>query len=114
MPSRMAKLRHELLTDLEQQTTHFLLQFGIQEDVSQQVAINLVNHLTNHWGGQLINIPKNHLYKVATRDLEIYRGFNGKNHAELARRYNLSVRAIYDIVKRTHKILIEEEQGALF
>lgn len=112
--SRMAELRHELLVDLEHQVSCFLQSYGIKTDIAEHVATNLANHLADHWGGQLINIPKDHVYKIASRDLDIYKAFNGRNHAELARGFGLSVRAIYDIIKRTEKLIRDETQGSLF
>lgn len=113
-PNRMAELRHELLTDLEQKVISFLQEQGVPTEAAEHTAINLVNHLADHWGGQLINIPKDHRYKIASRDLEIYNAFDGRNHAALAREFSLSVRAIYDIVKKVQKLITDETQGSLF
>lgn len=113
-PSRMAALRHELLSDLEQKATGFLRERGVAPEIAEHVAIHLANHLADHWGGQLVNIPKDHVYKIASRDLDIYNAFDGRNHAALARQFGLSVRAIYDIVKKVQKLITDETQGSLF
>lgn len=112
-PSRMSELRHELLVDLEHQASCFLQKYGVKTDIAEHLAISLANHIADHWGGQLINLPKDHVYKIASRDYDIYKAFNGRNHAELAREFGLSVRAIYDIVKRTEKLVMDEVQGSL-
>jgi len=65
--------------------------------------------MAEHWGGQLINFPKDSRFEVAKRDEEIWREFNGRNHPYLAQKHNLSQRAIYDIVKRMKKHVMEDQ-----
>ena len=112
--SVMEHLRHELLTDIDAHVKAFLVEFGVEPEIAEHVAINLVNHLVEHWGGQLINFPKDHIYKNAKRDAEIYDAFDGNNHAALSREFGVSVRAIYDIIRRTRKRRIDEVQISLF
>jgi len=85
----MEKLRHELLTDLAEKTGQLLRDFGIEADTSDQIGHSLADHVAEHWGGQLINIPKDYAFKLAKRDLEIWERFNGRNHAALAVEYGI-------------------------
>lgn len=113
-PVGMAALRHELLDDVVEQAKNVLADHGIAADVSEQAATALAEHLADHWGGQLINIPKNFLYKLAQRDRVIYDEFNGRNIAELARKFNMSVRGIYKVITRAKKRAVKEKQPDLF
>jgi len=110
----MAALRHELLDDVVEQAKSVLSDHGVADDVAEQAATALAEHLAEHWGGQLINMPKNFLYKLAQRDRVIYDEFNGRNIAELARKYNMSARGIYKVIERAKKRVVKEKQPDLF
>jgi Mor family transcriptional regulator len=110
----MAALRHELLDDVVEQAKNVLVDHGVDTDVSEQAATAIAEHLADHWGGQLINFPKNFLYKLAQRDRVIYDEFNGRNIAELARKFNMSVRGIYKVINRAQKRAVKEKQPDLF
>ncbi|BEH14296.1 Mor transcription activator family protein [Marinobacter shengliensis] len=108
--SRMKALRHELLRDLSAQTDSLLRDYGIPVDVADQVGHALADHMAQHWGGQLVNFPKDARFEVAQRDLDIWSEFNGRNHPYLAQKYNLSQRAIYDIVRRMKRQAMEDQK----
>ncbi len=55
--------------------------------------------LSNVIGGVSIYCPKADSVQRLIRDKDIYHQFNGNNTDELARRYKLSTRHIYNIVK---------------
>ncbi|MDZ7870745.1 MAG: Mor transcription activator family protein [Rheinheimera sp.] len=110
----MAALRHELLDDVVEQAKNVLVDHGVDTDVSEQAATAIAEHLADHWGGQLINFPKNFLYKLAQRDRVIYDEFNGRNISDLARKFNMSVRGIYKVINRAQKRAVKEEQPDLF
>ena len=78
--------------------------------VSKKVA----RFITDNWGGQLIYIPKNHIGKVSERDQQVYREFNGKNHAALSKKFDLTVQQIYRIVKAVGDAERSKRQTDLF
>ncbi|MBZ9610767.1 Mor transcription activator family protein [Rheinheimera maricola] len=110
----MDALRSELLDDVAAHAKHILADHGVGTDVADQCGVALAEFLADHWGGQLINFPMNFLYKLAQRDLVIYDEFNGRNHAVLASKYNMSVRGIYKLVARVKKRIVAEKQPDLF
>lgn len=110
----MDALRSELLDDVAAHAKNVLADHGIANDVAEQCGVALAEFLAEHWGGQLINFPKNFLYKLAQRDMAIYEEFTGHNHAKLASKYNMSVRGIYKLVTRAHKRIVAEKQPDLF
>lgn len=67
---------------------------------AEDIARILAEDVRRRWGGGLIYIPKGDRHLRDRRDAEIWREFNGRNHAELARRHGLGVAAIYDILER--------------
>ena len=113
--SPMEALRHELLSDVAEHTTLILKQHGIETDVADQAGCSISNHLAEHWGGQVVSIPKDYLYKLSQRDQIIYEEFTGgTNHSALSRKYDVSVRAIYKIITRVRKIEVDKRQIQMF
>jgi len=110
----MSALRSELLDDIVTHVSTILEDNGIAEDLAEQSAIAAADFLAEHWGGQLICFPKNFLFKLAQRDLLIYDEFNGRNHAQLAKKWHMSVRGIYKLVNRVQKRVVAEIQPDLF
>lgn len=111
---RMESMRHELLSDVAHYTADILRAHGVDDDVAKQAGCALSNHLAEHWGGQVLSFPKDYLYKLSQRDLKIYSEFDGSNHSDLARKYDVSVRAIYKIIKRARTRVVERNQPGLF
>lgn len=105
----------ELVADLEDQTAACLMgELKLERRKAAEVAKKVARHITQNWGGQIIYIPKNLLGQISERDMQIYREFSGKNHAQLSRKYNLTVQQIYRIVKEVGIRERAKNQGDLF
>ena len=79
--------RHELLEGVHLHARQTLIDMGIDPELADQAGCAISEMLANDWGGQLVNIPKDHHYRVGRRDLIIYEEFTGTNHDVLARKY---------------------------
>lgn len=106
----------ELVADLEAQTVACLTSIlpMIDKQTATAVSKKLSQHLSNNWGGQLIYFPKNQGGKLDERDKQIYAEFNGKNHFELSKKYDLAVQQIYKIVKTVGQAELAKRQKGLF
>lgn len=105
----------ELVADLEDQMAACLLgSLSIERKEALAISKKVARHITDNWGGQLIYIPKNHLGKISDRDYKIYAAFNGKNHAALAKQFDLTVQQIYKIIKEVGLAERAKNQGDLF
>ena len=111
--SHMEKIRHELLSDVAEHSKLILKDHGIETQLAEQTGVAIADFLASHWGGQLVNIPKDYVFKLAKRDIEIYDEFTGTNHSELARKFDMSVRGIYKIVERARKRDMDHRQPRL-
>lgn len=111
--SVMEERRSELLADVHAQAATMMQEFGIDAAVADQVGCALADHLAQNWGGQNFTIPMDHHYRVSKRDQEIYSEFDGRNHHVLARKFNMSVRGIYKVIKRV-RAKGDPDQHALF
>lgn len=105
----------ELIADLEAQMVACLVSVSnIDRQTALVTAKQVSAHISTHWGGQLLYIPKNHLGKLSERDAEIWQKFNGNNHAALAKEYNLTMQQIYKIVKEASERERAKNQADLF
>ncbi|WP_225307532.1 Mor transcription activator family protein [Nitrincola iocasae] len=100
MSSYMEHRRHELLEDVADHASRIVTDHGIDTETATQVGAAIADHLCQHWGGQMITIPKDYRFGIAKRDAEIWAKFNGRNHSELAREFNMTTRGIYKVVER--------------
>nr|VFK46624.1 MAG: Mor transcription activator family protein [Candidatus Kentron sp. TC] len=76
----------------------------VDKELAEYVGHEVANGFADHWGGQNIYIPKGRIQKIHARNEEIWRSFDGANHADLALRYGVSTTWIYHIVKVMRKI----------
>lgn len=90
--------RNELFDDLSVTLSGEMQRLGISEETAAQVSEAACERICSHWGGQLIAVPKDAKYKRSQRNKAIKLEFNGKNHAELARKFGLTQRAIYKVL----------------
>ncbi|OPH34981.1 hypothetical protein B5J93_11530 [Moraxella equi] len=111
---KTSKQGNALLNDLKSHTESLLAEINIAPDLACQVANELMFQISQHWGGQLIYVIKDSKFLADKRDVEIYRAFNGHNHAELSQEYGLSLPYIYRILKRMSEIERKQNQYDLF
>lgn len=101
----------EVLTDLAKHIEVALeekCQFSPEK--AKQIGIDIAQQMAQNWGGEVIYIPRNLLMALNERDMKIYEEFNGNNHRELARKYNVSMQWVYKIVKKVHKDEVARRQ----
>jgi len=105
----------ELLTDLATHACEVAGQMlGIPRDAAEHLGIEVARKMADHWGGQHIYIPKGVSMIASQRDRVIFDEFNGHNHAELARKYHLSMIWIYKIIRTVRAQEVARRQGGLF
>lgn len=105
----------ELVADLEDQIADCLKRdLILDKHKAKELAVKVARHITDNWGGQLIYIPKNTLGRISDRDMEVYRDFDGRNHAALAKKYGLTMQHIYRIVKEVGIRERAKRQGDFF
>ncbi len=73
---------------------------GVNNAAAVRIAMDIIKELTATYGGHSIYLPKQDAVKHAEKAASILAEFNGKNHAALAEKHELSSRQIYNIVGR--------------
>lgn len=105
----------ELLRELMAKTAAVLREKGgLAENVSNELAAAVVDMVRADLGGQLIYFPKGTMMDVQARDLDMWQDFNGHNHEELARKYDLAVPVVYDRLKKIKRHIMARHQTELF
>ena len=104
----------ELLADLADQIAMKLVESGVEVDRAADIGFAAAEHVRRHWAGQSLYLPKGMRYDFDRKYLEIFEAFNGRNHAELAGKHNLTVMRIYQIIKAVRAEMIRRNQGSLF
>lgn len=112
--SAMAHVRHEFLSDIVAHISTILVENSIDKARAEAAALDVANHLADHWGGQNFSFPKDYTYKVSERDLAIFNEANRDNIHEVARRNGISVNAVYRALKRIRPMAIARSQPDMF
>lgn len=104
----------ELLADMAARIGESLEQQGIAPEKAAEVGMQAAEHVRKNYGGQMLYLPKGHFEEHERRDYEIWDRFNGRNHAELADHYGLSVVRIYQIIKAIQAKEVRRRQPDMF
>jgi Mor family transcriptional regulator len=110
----MSCTRHEFLDDIASQIKQILIDNNVDASLAEQTGIDVSNHLSEHWGGQVFSVPKNHLFKITERDLAIFNEANRNNMHAVARKHGISVNAVYRALKRIRRSAISKSQPDMF
>lgn len=113
-PDRKMRDAPELLADLYAHTARIARDQGMDNEHADLLALAVTESIASHWGGQIVYVAKGARMRLSKRDLDIWRDFTGRNHAELAEKYDVSVQWIYAILKRVRDEIARESQPGLF
>ena len=86
----------------------------LDTEQAESISTEFINHLMRNWGGQQIYIPNGAYIQTTKRDIDLYREFRGNNSYELAKKYNISVQWVYQIVNRMKEIELQSRQTDMF
>lgn len=104
----------QLIADLADKIAAAVAKRGLDPEAAAQVGVEVADQMRADWGGQAIYFAKGLAIDISRRDLEIWERFNGTNHDELARAYNLSVIHVYRRIKTIGDAMRAKRQGGLF
>jgi len=69
---------------------------GFNDDIANSLAGSLMNKLQAKWGGREVYIPS---LKSKDRNKLVKNDFNGLNHTEVCKKYDISLSTLYRVVK---------------
>lgn len=103
----------EYLADFLFLCTRTLIESGIDEEIAVIVSNNICERMCESWGKQLIYFPEFDSQERLVRNAKIFNECNGSNHHELAKKYDLSIQAVYRIYKSVLQDHVSKNQGKL-
>ena len=110
--SLMAARRNELLNDLIAAVERRLVDNEIPAAMAAIVAADLADHLTDHWGGQMLYIPLEYHRKLVKIELEIWEAYSaGRSYADLARQHAMTESGVRRLVNRVRAKLAAMRQS---
>lgn len=75
-----------------------------QSTLSKQEAVDLatqvVDRMRQHWGGLQIYFPKGVGRAADSRNIRISDEFDGTNHHQLAKKYQVSLTVVYEAIRQ--------------
>ena len=98
-PENYPELLAELLTMLALE----LRQAGLDVTSANDIAWRTVERVRDSWGGQVIYIPSGNRFDSVKRYEAMWQAFDGRNHAELARKFGVSEQTVYNAISLMRK-----------
>lgn len=106
---------HEsLMTGIRQAVCCVLTAHSVPAVDARTAADLVAARLAAAWVNCVIHIPQGIKYRTMLRNQEIFDLFSGNNHAELGRKFRVSIQQIYQIIKKSREEYIRERQQDLF
>lgn len=99
----------EVLAYIADFIARFLRKSGAPIEVATEAGKECAGGLADCFGGQIVYMPRDVAGRINKTHQAIVQKFNGRNHAELAAEFQLSVQTIYRVLK-VHRI--REGSGA--
>ena len=107
---RSASLLMDMIIHIEKQ----LIEHGTTKGKAELMARDIVDQLRLTFGGEQFYFPKGKDLDAVLAHHKIYTKFNGHNHTELAKEFDMSVPHIYRVVKKVGKQEQDKTQPQLF
>jgi len=104
----------EILQDIKRYILLESKKQSITNEVAEQIAHGITEKIRHDWGGLSVYIPKGTIYALSVRDQQIYDDFNGNNHHEICRKYNISLQWLYKVIAAQKRIDSHNRQSDLF
>ena len=107
----------EVLADIARTVHEQLMEhpkLRLAHPLAAEVAMTVAETVRKNIGGVATYIPRGMSYDLSKRDREIWADFKGDNHAELARKYDLTEMRIRQIVAHAAKVDRRARQDVLF
>lgn len=99
--NRMQARRHELLADVASLSAELVTEHGIAQDVAEQIGYALADALSERWGGQNFQFPKDHFWQLSQREQAILAAWRaGATTDELGRQYKMAERSVRRLIRR--------------
>ena len=105
----------EVLADIAR-TVHeqLMARARLAHQEAAEIALVVAEHVRKNIGGVATYIPRGLSYELSLRDRQIWSEFKGDNHAELARKYDMTEMRVRQIIDRAARTDRAARQHKLF
>lgn len=86
---------------------------GLSPEAADQAAYDVLRRVLETCGGEYFYVPKDIRLAAHSREIDVWREFNGHNQRELARKFGVTVQYIYQIIARMREKDRKERQAEL-
>ena len=86
----------------------------VSDELAEAHGIEVAMQMATVWGGQQLYMPKGIHIQASKMHQQIFDEWKGRNHREIAMKYNISLAFVYKVVKRMRQAVIARDQGDLF
>lgn len=104
----------QLIADLADKVAAAVAARGLDAETAAQIGIEVADLMREDWGGQPIYFAKGLAIDISRRDIDLWEKFDGRNHAELAREFGLSVVYVYRRIKSVGAAMRARRQLDMF
>jgi Mor family transcriptional regulator len=105
----------EILKDLmDKAVEHLAEKLELPPETAQAAAFIVCEVIRREWAGSDIYFPRGLAYEIEQRDLEMFRLFTGSNQAELAKKYDITLRQVNIRIALIRAAEYERNQLKLF
>jgi Mor family transcriptional regulator len=86
---------------------------GVSKEIAAKISQSTVDNLRKSYGGEHIYFPKGKELDAILKHHEIYKHWNGHNQVQLAKEFNMTVPAVYRILKKAQDKQTDKSQTKL-
>ena len=91
-----------------------LIAEGVKEDEAEAIAYQTCDEIRKNFGGSYIYLQKGREVATQLKHCKIYSEFRGNNQQELADKFDMSLQAVYRVLKAAQQKEFDEKQPKLF
>ena len=105
----------EILTDLIDKAAEPLAEkLKIPVEEARPLVFIVCEIIRKDWSGDNFYLGKGFAYDIQRRDIAMYKEFTGSNHKALAKKYEITVRQVYERISIISAAEFNRRQQSLF
>lgn len=105
----------EILVDLMDKASEPMAEkLQIPAEKARELVFLVCEIIRKDWSGDNFYMGKGFSYDIRKRDLSMYEEFTGSNHKALAKKYEITVRQVYERISIISAAEFNRRQGSLF
>lgn len=109
-----AQQRDAFMDSLDRHITAVLADLGLNKDTISLAVAEVAAGLIKDHPGQSFYVPTDYRHRSMEYHMSVYNAINGRNHAQVAKRFGCSERTVYRIDKSIRAMIVARNQHDMF